>query len=160
MCPDRTDTTLQRKKCRQSVSLYSNSVGWHFSAEFGGALIFFPSALSESDKVLSIHNSCNYPISCPSRASSSRGDSPGNQTFYTISARRLARLRSGFLRTSLADLPVPSASSYICPQGGHRRYSYRGHSLHPFMPMPGVHHWVKPTAEVADSPPASAYPKR
>ena len=44
-------------------------------------------------------------------------------------------------RQTLAELPLPSASSYFFfrPQGGHYRYSYRGLAPHQFMPMPGVH---------------------
>ena len=53
-------------------------------------------------------------------------------------------------RPPLAGLPLPSASSYMCPTIGHYRYSYRGLSPHKFMPMSGVHKALKPTV----SPPA------
>ena len=51
-----------------------------------------------------------------------------------------------FFRPALADLPLPSASSYICPTVGHYRYSYRGLSPHKFMPMSGVHNSMQRTA--------------
>ncbi|MGH8608668.1 MAG: hypothetical protein ACREX9_15015, partial [Gammaproteobacteria bacterium] len=49
-------------------------------------------------------------------------------------------------RQALADLPLPSASSYICPTFGHYRYSYRGLSPHQFVPMSGVHQAFHPTS--------------
>jgi len=52
-------------------------------------------------------------------------------------SRHLSR-RSPF-RPPLAGLPLPSASSYICPTIEHYRYSYRGLSPHQFMPMSDVH---------------------
>jgi hypothetical protein len=45
----------------------------------------------------------------------------------------------------LAGLPLPSASSCICPEG-QTRYSYRGLSPHQFMPMSGVHKALHLTA--------------
>jgi hypothetical protein len=56
-------------------------------------------------------------------------------------------------RPPLAGLPLPSASSYICPTIGHYRYSYRGLSPHKFMPMSGVHKGIQPTPKngAADS---------
>jgi len=44
---------------------------------------------------------------------------------------------------ALADLPLPSASGYICP-AGHYRDSHRGLAPHQFMPMSGVHNSFKP----------------
>jgi hypothetical protein len=54
--------------------------------------------------------------------------------FLSVGSHLCARASS---RQTLARLPLPSASSYICPNG-HYRYSYRGLSPHQFMPMSGV----------------------
>ncbi len=51
-------------------------------------------------------------------------------------------------RQLLARPPLPSASSYICPEG-HYRYSYRGLSPHKSMPMSGVHKALQRTFDRA-----------
>jgi hypothetical protein len=56
--------------------------------------------------------------------------------FLSVGSHLCARAS---FRHPLTGLPLPSASSYIRPQRGHHRYSYRGLSPHQFMPMPGVH---------------------
>ena len=58
-------------------------------------------------------------------------------------------------RQALAGLPLPSASSYIGPEGPYR-YSYRGLAPHKSMPMPGGH--IRCTGRglrCASSPPVS-----
>ncbi|MGR9107747.1 MAG: hypothetical protein ACU843_12520, partial [Gammaproteobacteria bacterium] len=49
-------------------------------------------------------------------------------------------------RHPLAGLPLPSASSYYCIMMKQFRDSYRGLPPHQFMPMPGVHKSLQPTA--------------
>ena len=55
--------------------------------------------------------------------------------FLSVGSHLCARAS---FRPPLAGLPLPSASSCICPTIGRYRYSYRGLSLHKFMPMSGV----------------------
>ena len=62
--------------------------------------------------------------------------------FLSVGSHLCARAS---FRPPLAGLPLPSASSYICPTIGHYRYSYRGLSPHKFMPMSGVHKALQPT---------------
>jgi len=63
--------------------------------------------------------------------------------FLSVGSHLCARAS---FRHPLAGLPLPSASSYIRPQGRYR-YSYRGLSPHQFMPMSGVHKWLHLTSK-------------
>ena len=74
--------------------------------------------------------------------------------FLSVGSHLCARASS---RQVLANLPLPSASSYICPHGGHYRYSYRGLAPHQFMPMPGVHKALQPTPKSAPAPLAAPF---
>jgi hypothetical protein len=66
--------------------------------------------------------------------------------FLSVGSHFCARTSS---RQPLAKLPLPSASSCLRPLRGHLRYSYRGLPPHQFMPMPGVHKRIQPTAKSA-----------
>ena len=72
-----------------------------------------------------------------------RPETEPSMRFLFVGSHLCARASFG---QPLAGLPLPSASSYICPTIGHYRYSYRGLSPHQFMPMSGVHNRLQPTA--------------
>jgi hypothetical protein len=81
-----------------------------------------------------------------------RPETEPSMRFLSVGSHLCARAS---FRPPLAGLPLPSASSCICPTIGHYRYSYRRLSPHKFMPMSGVHHWVKLTPKSS-----ATYPKR
>ena len=66
-----------------------------------------------------------------------RPETGPSMRFLSVGSHLCARAS---FRPPLTRLPLPSASSCICPTIGHYRYSYRGPSPHKFMPMSGVHH--------------------
>jgi hypothetical protein len=72
-----------------------------------------------------------------------RPETEPSMRFLSVGSHLCARAS---FRQALADLPLPSASSYSRPHRGHHRYSYRGLSPHQFMPMSGVHPSVQRTA--------------
>ena len=76
-----------------------------------------------------------------------RPETGPSMRFLSVGSHLCARAS---FRPPLTRLPLPSASSCICPTIGHYRYSYRGPSPHKFMPMSGVHQYV-PTPQLSDT---------
>lgn len=64
-----------------------------------------------------------------------RPGTDSSMRFLFVGSHVCARASS---RPPLAGQPLPSARSFIGPEG-HDRYSYRGLSPHEFTPLPGVH---------------------
>jgi hypothetical protein len=99
---------------------------------------------------LSVHNRRIYPISrtrCGLRhLVLTRPETEPSMRFLFVGSHLCARAS---FRPPLAGLPLPSASSCICPTIGRYGYSYRGLSPHKFMPMSGVHHALQPTPWIA-----------
>jgi hypothetical protein len=81
-----------------------------------------------------------------------RPETEPSMRFLSVGSHLCARASFG---PPLAGLPLPSASSCMCPTIRHYRYSYRGLSPHKFMSMSGVHEPMKLTVACG----AAAYPR-